>query len=79
MKGLYKLNYPQDFKQLAFKTNGKKGSGSKQMAMATTIDVQDSFRFSANIAFGMNIAGLSMRLVEYSGDEEGDSELIARQ
>ena len=49
------------------------------MVIATTIDVQDSFRFYANIAFDLPIAGLSMSLVEYSGDEEGDSELIARQ
>ena len=80
MKGLYKLNYPNDFRQLAFRNNGKRSkNGSKQMVMTTMIDTQDPFIFSSNIAFDMPIAGMSMRLVEYSGDAEGDTELIARQ
>jgi hypothetical protein len=49
------------------------------MVMTTIIDTQDSFVFSSNIVFDMPIAGMSMKLVEYSGDQEGDSELIARQ
>ena len=49
------------------------------MVMATTIDTQDPFVFSANLAFDMPLAGMSMSIVEYSGDQEGDSELIARQ
>ena len=73
------MNYPNDFKKLAFKKNGKRTkNGSKQMVLATTIDTQDPFTFSANIAFDMPLAGMSMSIVEYSGDQEGDSELIAR-
>ena len=73
------MNYPNDFKKFAFKRNGKRAkNGSKQMVMATTINTSDPFTISANIAFDLPLAAMSMSVVEYSGDQEGDSELIAR-
>jgi hypothetical protein len=82
MEGIYKVNYPNDFKRVAFRNNGvKKTNGSKQMMFATTIDTPNAFTFRSNVVFDLPWTGFSMSLVEVSGDAQalGDSELIARQ
>ena len=79
MEGIYKLNYPKDFKKASVKSNGvKKNNGSKEMVFTTTIDTRSAFSLRADVVFDLPWSGFSMELVEASGSQDGDAEVLAR-
>ena len=66
---LYTLKYPQDFKQLKYKRNGKE---SYSMALPTILDIKDPFTIDAAVAFDVNMADFHLELVKYDESDLAD-------
>ena len=60
------MRYPDDFKQLRQRKNGK---NSIIMVLPTFLDIQDPFDVSASIAFDVHMADFGLELVSVNQDD----------
>jgi hypothetical protein len=70
LDGLYTFKYPQDFKAIKFKQNGKQ---SMALLLPTILDIQDPFSVQAKIAFDVHMADFAIDLVSYETEDEGQN------
>ena len=70
LDGLYTFKYPQDFKAIRFKSNGKQ---SMALMLPTIMDIQDPFSVEAKIAFDVHMADFAIDLVSYETEDEGSN------
>lgn len=70
MDTLYSFKYPDDFKQIQYKQNGKQ---SMAMMLPSVFNFSSPFSVDAKVAFDVHMADFQMDLISYTSEDNDSS------